>query len=278
MTEFPRFIRGVAAAASAVLVLAACGGREASTTKWPADVAVVETINGEPVPQLMLDLLARDRRLDLAVPEQREQAMTELRQYVVLDQAARKQGFARDPKFLAGVELYRLQGSAEATLAKFREAATVDEAALKAEYDRQVAAAGPDEYDFSQLLFDDENDALNAVADVAAKPFDAVFETWAAKAKQARAFSGVRPTQLPEPLGKALAELKVGETTRLPVKTDFGFAVLHASAVRPITPPPFEQVKEGVRASVLARYADQRLDELMKEAKVEMKTPTPAKP
>ncbi|MBX3693459.1 peptidylprolyl isomerase [Dokdonella sp.] len=278
MTEFPRFIRGVAAAASAVLVLAACGGQGGATTKWPADLAMVETINGEPVPQLMLELLARDRRLDLSVPEQRERAMLELRQYFVLDQAARKQGFVRDPGFLAGVELYRLQGSAEATLARFREAATVDEAALKAEYDRQVAAAGPDEYDFSQLLFDDENDALNAVADVATKPFEAVFEAWRAKAKQARAFSGVRPAQLPEPLGKALAELKAGETTRLPIKADFGFAVLHVSTIRPVTPPPFEQVREGVRASVLARYADQRLEELMSAAKVETKTPTPAKP
>lgn len=282
MIDVPRVLRSAAALVLAASALVACGGRDADAPKWPADVAVVETINGEPVVQPLLELLARDRRLDLSVPEQREQAMTELRQYVVLDQAARKQGFERDPKFLAGVELYRLQGSAEATLAKFREAATVDDAALKAEYDRQVAAAGPDEYDFSQLLFDSEDEALNAAGEAANKPFDSVFESWRTKAKQARPFTGVRPAQLPEVLGKALAGLKAGETTKIPVKTDFGFVVLHVTAVRPITPPPFDQVKESVRATVLSRYADQRLDTLMKEAKVEMKTPAaapaPAKP
>ena len=276
MRQLPSLIRLTTAAC--VSMLAACGGRDAATVQWPAGTAMVETVNGEPVPQVMLELLARDRRLDLGVPEQRDQAMTELRQYLVLDQAARKQGFARDPHFLAGVELYRLQGSAEATLAKFRDAASIDDAALKAEYDRQVAAAGPDEYDFAQLLFETENEALDAAADAATRPFDAVFESWQAKAKQARRFNGVRPAQLPEPLDKALAALKPGESTKLPLKAAFGHVLLHVTTVRPVTPPPFEQVKDGVRASVLARYADQRLEELMKEARVEMHTPSAAKP
>jgi len=276
MTILSRPVRNGLAAIAGVFALAACGSHE-QATRWPADVAIAETVNGEPVPNLMLELIARERQADLAVPEQREKVVRELREYIVLDQAARKQDFARDPKFLAATELYRLQGVAEAARVKLGEGATVDDAALKAEFDRQIALAGPSEYDFGQLLFDNEDDAIKAVEDATTKPFDAVLAAWRDKAKQAQSFSRVRPVQLPEPMAKAIATLAAGETTKLPVKTDFGWVVLHVDAVRAVTPPAFEQVKDSVRATVLARYADQQIEKLLGDAKVEMKTPPAAK-
>lgn len=276
MSTFPQCARSAFPLILAALALTACGSA-GQTPRWPADVAIAETINGEPVPTIMLELIARERQADLAVPEQREKVVGELRQYIVLDQLARKQDYARDPKFLAATELYRLQGVAEAARLKLADGASVDDAALKAEYDRQVALAGPSEYDFAQLVFANEDAAINAVGDAATKPFDAVVATWREKAKQAQTFTRIRPSQLPEALGKALSALAAGETSKLPVKTDFGWVVLHVNAVNAVTPPPFEQVKDGVRATVLARYADQQIEKLLADAKVDMKTPPAAK-
>ena len=276
MTFVPVCMRTPLAMMIGALALAACGSAE-QTPRWPADTAIAETVNGEPVPAVMLELIARERQADLAIPEQREKVVAELRQYVVLDQLARKEGFARDPKFLAATELYRLQGVAEAARVKLAEGASVDDVALKAEYDRQVALAGPSEYDFSQLVFDNEDAAIKAVEDAATTPFEAVLAAWRDKAKQAQSFARIRPSQVPESMGKALSALAAGETTKLPVKIDFGWVVLHVTAVNAVTPPPFDQVKDSVRATVLARYADQRIEKLLGEAKVEMKTPPAAK-
>ena len=272
MSKTRRGMRAAAAAVAMSAFFAGCGGT-GSQAGLPSDLPVAETINGQAVPQVLVDLIARERGLDLGVPEQREKAIQEMRQYIVLDQVARKENYAADSAFAAEVELNRLQGVANASIAKFRGEARIDDAALKAEYDRQIERAGTSEYDFSQLLFDNENDALKAAGEAVDAPFDKVMEAWRDKARQGNSFSSVRPGQLPEPLARALADLKPGESSKLPIKTEFGWFVVHVAAVRPVTPPPFEQVKDSIRSSVLGQFADQRLEKLLAEARIEMKTP-----
>lgn len=255
-----------------VATVTGCSG-SADTSGLPADLPVVETVNGQAVPQILLDALARERKLDLSIPEQRAAALTELTDYILLSQAAIKEGYARDPEFAAEVEINRLRGTANATIGKFRSSAQVDDSVLRTEYDQQIARAGTSEYDFSQLLFDSEDDALKAAGEAMSKPFNEVFDAWSTKAKQARAFQRVRPSQLPEALGKALVALKSGETIKVPVKTDYGWHVIHVGAISPFVPPPFEQLKDSIRETLLTQLGEQRLAKLRSEAKVATETP-----
>jgi peptidyl-prolyl cis-trans isomerase C len=221
----------------------------------------------------LLDALARERNLDLSVPEQRERALTELTDYVLLSQEAAREGYSRDPAFAAEVEINRLLGLTNATLGKFRESAQVDDSVLRVEYEQQIAKAGSSEYDFSQLLFDSEDDALKAAGEALTKPFSEVFDSWGKRAKQARAFQRVRPTQLPEPLGNALSALKSGETSKVPVHTEYGWHVIHVGAISPFVAPPFEQLKESIRDTLLGQLSQQRLAKLRSDAKVVTETP-----
>jgi peptidyl-prolyl cis-trans isomerase C len=259
------------------LALAGCGGKS-NDSALPPGLPSVETVNGQVVPQVLLDALARERNLDLSVPEQRAKALTELTDYVLLAQAAAAGDFAKDPEFAAEVEINRLRGMANATVAKFRSSAQVDDSVLKTEYDRQIALAGRSEYDFSQLLFDNEDDALKAAGEAMSKPFNEVFDAWSGKARQARAFQRVRPAQLPEKLGKALASLKSGETLKVPVQTDFGWHVIHVGAISPFVPPTFEELKESIRDTLLGQLAQQRVAKLRSEAHVVTETPEAAQP
>lgn len=254
--------------------LIACGQRaNDAAPALPADLPIAQTVNGEGVPLILLELLAKERTLDLQVPEQRAAALSELTDYLLLGQLARKENFPADVDFAAYVELNRLQALANATAIKLRDSATVDDAVLKAEYDAEIARLGSNQYDFSQLLFANEDDALAAASDAVDTTFDKVLETWSAKAAQARSFSAARPGQLPEPLAKALATLKAGDTLKVPVKTDFGWHIVHVTAVTPFVPPPFEQVKESVRATVLGQVVDQRIAKLRSDADVKVETP-----
>ncbi len=253
-------------------MLAGCTGADRNAA-LPSDLPIVETVNGQPVPQVLLDVLARERKLDLSVAEQRAAALTELTDYILLEQASKAEAYAKDPAFAAEVEINRLQGNANATMAKFRSAAQVDDSVLQTEYQQQIAKAGSSEYDFSQLLFAKEEDALKAAGEAISQPFNEVFERWSKKALQARAFQRVRPTQLPPALGDALSALKSGETSKVPVHTEYGWHVLHVGAISPFAPPTFEQLKGSIRETVLTQLGQQRLMKLRDSAKVVTETP-----
>jgi peptidyl-prolyl cis-trans isomerase C len=254
-----------------VLALAGCsGGSDTRVIQLPADGPIAETVNGTPVPQVLLDAVARGRGLHLDQPEQREQALKLTTDFVLLSQAVQRENFLADPQFRADVEVARLKAIAEGGIAAYEKQTPIGEDVLKAQYDAEVAHAGKVEYDFSQLLFADEGDALQAAQEITTgKSFGDVFDAWRSKAKQAKRFSRIRADQLPEPLAKALAGMKTGEHTKDPLKTEFGWHVAQLDAANPFTPPPFEQVKEKIRDGVLLKAGQQRVEKMREQAKVE---------
>lgn len=265
-------IRISAIALAMAMVLAGCSGADRNAA-LPSSLPTVETVNGQPVPQVLLDVLARERKLDLSVAEQRAAALSELTDYILLEQASKAEAYTTDPMFAAEVEINRLQGNANATMAKFRSASQVDDSVLQTEYQQQISKAGRSEYDFSQLLFAGEDDALKAAGEAISQPFSEVYERWSKNAVQARAFQRVRPTQLPPALGNALRTLNAGETSKVPVHTEYGWHVLHVAAITPFVPPTFEQLKDSIRETVLTQLGQQRLMKLRDSAKVVTETP-----
>jgi peptidyl-prolyl cis-trans isomerase C len=74
---------------------------------------------------------------------------------------------------------------------------------------------------------------------------------------------------VPQDLGKVIASMQNGETTKVPVKTQFGWHVVHLDIVNPYSPPAFEEVKEGIRRNLQMKINRERLDKLRETAKVE---------
>jgi peptidyl-prolyl cis-trans isomerase C len=60
-----------------------------------------------------------------------------------------------------------------------------------------------------------------------------------------------------------------GDTTKVPIKTEFGWHVVHLDIANPYSPPPFEQVREGIRRNMQLRIGRERLDKLKEQAKIE---------
>ena len=259
--------------AAGVAAVAACSQQGASSgdaVQMSASGPTAETVNGTKVPQSLLESVAHQHNLHLDNPQQREQAINILTDEVLVAQAVQHESFASSEPFQAAVEAERLKGVADAAFAEYQKLTPISDDNLKAEYDAQSARAGNQAYDFGQLLFANEADALKAEDDiVSGKAFSAVFDAYRTKAKQAKMFTRVRPDQLPEPLTKALQNLKNGETTKVPVKTEYGWHVVHLDIVNPYTPPPFEQVKEGVRRGMQVKMAQERVKKLRDSAKIE---------
>ncbi|MDR3389866.1 MAG: peptidylprolyl isomerase [Rudaea sp.] len=255
------------------IVIAGCSPGNAPDTRpvqMPANGPLAETVNGTPVPQALLEAIADDRNLRLDKPEQREQALKVTTDLVLMAQAAQRNKLFADVQFQGAVEAARLKGVAEAAVSAFEKQTPIGDEVLKAQYNNEVGLAGKFDYDFSQLLFGNEDDAIKAEDDVlSGKPFSQVFDDWRAKARQAKAFSRVHLNQVPQALAVALAAMKNGETTKVPIKTEFGWHVVHLDIANPFTPPPFDQVKDGIRRTTLLKIGQQRLEKLREQAKVE---------
>jgi len=261
-------------------LLGACSpGGDSRVIQMPDGGPVAEVVNGTPVPQTLLEAIARSRNLHLDKPEQREQALKFTTDLVLMAQAAHRERFDTDPQVRADAEAARLKALAEGVVAAYEQRTPITDEMLKAQYDSDIRQTGKLDYDFSQLLFAEQADAMKAEDELlGGKPFAQVFDAWRGKARQAKAFSRVHAGQLPPELVKALDELKDGESTKLPVKTEFGWHVVRRDGAAPFTPPPFDEVKEKIRRTMLLQAGQQRLEKLREQAKVEYpQSATPAK-
>ncbi|MDC8015911.1 peptidylprolyl isomerase [Tahibacter soli] len=266
---------------STAVLLAAC-----SSEKAPLVTAVQYTagnpairVNDQPISEALLANVAKGRNLDLTKPEQRQRAIKELSDYVILARAAEKSGLAVDPEALATIEAARLQGLANATLTHYAKTHPIADEMVKAEYDQQIQKAGTQSYDFTQLILDNEADAMTASAEIlGGKAFQAVYDEWAPKTRQSKAYKGVRLAQLPAPeIADTLKSLKPGEATKVPLKTSFGWHLILLQAVNDVAPPPFEQVKNELRRVMIKRQGDVWMEKMRGESLIlDLQTPQPA--
>jgi hypothetical protein len=255
------------------VTLAGCGHNDTADNRiiqLPAGGQIAETVNGTAVPQSLVEAVARQHNWHLDQPAQRGQAMRVLTDLILISQEAQRENYFADAQVQADVEAARLKAVADIAIVEFEKRSVISDTVLKAEYDAQTARTGKLAYDFTQLLFATEDEALKAEGDVlAGKPFQQVYDTWRSKAKQARAFTRVRLDQVPEGLSKVIAAMQNGETTKVPVNTQFGWHVVHLDIVNPYSPPEFDQVKEGIRRNMQLKISRDRLDKLKETAKVE---------
>lgn len=273
------------------IALAACnGGGSAGAGNTSATIRLAdpgpaaETVNGEEVPERLLEAYARLRNLDLSRPELRQRALKDLANIVVTAQAARDAKFYDDPEFAATAEMMRLQSLASATSAQFQRTGAIDDAALRAEYEKVSQTNAGTDYAFTQLVFRDQASAQKVAAEIAkGKPFDKALDEHKTDALQARRFQNIRTRQMPEALAKAIEAMKPGDVSREPVQTPLGFHIVHLEAATPHPPESFDAVKERLRGTLQKRAAEERLVKLRTEAKIVVApapaaaTPTPEK-
>ena len=264
----------------ATAVLAACGagssdqGRDTSVVQLSGNGSVAATINGVKVPEPLLDAVAKVRGLDISVPEQREKAMDDLSQYVLLAEQAPKLKVRQQADLAASMEVARLQGVANAVLLAYNRNHPVTDDMVAEDYARQIKEAGDKTYRFTQLLFEDEAEADKVAAELAAgKSFTVVYDEWSSNARDAQSFSEVFPRQLPPQMAAVLTTLKPGESTKTPILTNLGWHLLHLDGVDPFQPPPLDQVRDKVRSGMEQKQVQAWLGSLKSEAKIIIEKP-----
>lgn len=284
MTFLP--VRPIAAALVCVL-LAACGGGQVADDSGKTQVlqgapqgAMVAVVNGESVTQPVFETFAKGLGLDIAQPEQRQQALDRLIETLLLAQTGLTGSEAGSDSLKAELALGRMQVLAAHQLNALRGEVQIGEQELRDYYAREVERAGAIEYQAQHILYADEATAAAALAEALAPDadFEALIQKHAATALQARDLGWANLTQTPPEFAELLGQLVDGEVAPVVVQTRFGYHVLRRAGSRPYQPPAFEEVRPGIEQQLQQQAVAERVRALRAAAQITApgaSTPTP---
>src|SRR4051812_8928888 len=97
-----RIMRNTLGIAIAAALIAGCSAQgQSGAVQMATSGKIVETVNGTPVPESLLDAVARQHNLHLEKPGVRDQALNLLTDMVIVAQAAQHEPFASDENYQA---------------------------------------------------------------------------------------------------------------------------------------------------------------------------------
>ncbi len=226
-------------------------------------------VNGEAVPEIMIEAFARQRGWDVRDPGQRQQVLDSVADLVAMAQAAQTSGLLDDVAVAAELEIERLNRLSGEFVR--RSSAEPTDQELRAAYEQEVANNGSDEFQIAHILFD--NQAAADAASIALSTGTAFDDLLASSVgqvgvKDSKDLGWVRKPQLPAPLAEALQGMVDGGISPV-VQTEFGFHVALLRARRPLQAPSFETVRDGIKATLQRKRALDFAATIKSKAKIE---------
>jgi peptidyl-prolyl cis-trans isomerase C len=280
MTAFTLGLR-----ASRPLALVAGAGLLALAMAAPAsagDTDVVATVNGKPIIEAdvkMLDALMGDALARVPEASRHPLLVNVLVETRLLAEAGEAAGKETSPAVQRRLEWLKAQTLRDAYVHEVVDPQVTD-AVVRARFDEMIKQVKTQtEIHARHILVKTEDEAKAIIAEL---DKGADFATLA-KAKSTGptgphggdlGFFG-RGRMVPA-FDKAAFELKVGDYTKVPVKTQFGWHVIKVEEARDIKPPSFDEVKVRLRQ----RMEQEKLREVVTalKAKAKIEITAPAKP
>jgi len=253
---------------------------EAATPAAPDPKKVVATIDGKPVTEaeLALALQSVDQQYSQLPPEQRRaaafMAIMEIR---LLADKAVADGLDKDPDFQQRMAFLQQRALHSEIIEKDVGAKITDEE-VRARYDKQIADTPPvNEVKARHILVKtkEEADAIVKQLDGGAKFEDlAAQHTTDPSGKTTGGDLGYfAPGQMVPEFEKAAFALNVGEYTKEPVQSQFGWHIIKVEDKRAQQPPAFDTVKDQIRNLVFREKYFAMVNDLRKAAKVDVTDP-----
>ena len=230
-------------------------------------------VNGKEIPAIYGELIRREMAQNQPDSPQLDARVREsLINLELLSRAALDKGLDKEPRLAAALDIRRKDMLAKAYLEDHVKAHPVTDAEIQAAYDKAVAGAVIEsEYQARHILVKTEAEAKKLIADLGKK---AKFEDLAKKYSQDPGSAKVGGTlgwsdrgAYVKEFSDALASLKKGETTKTPVKTQFGYHIIRLEDTRKQQIPPLE----AVRGQIIKDAQQSRIRDAIKEVRANAK-------
>jgi peptidyl-prolyl cis-trans isomerase C len=243
----------------------------------------VATVNGKPLKKAYLDQIAKQgeasgQKMD---DNARRNAIQALIDRELLVQEAEKAGINKSPDFITRAEMARDEMLANIYLRTQLEKTPVDDAALKAEYEKFKQQIGNKEYKVRQIAVASEDEAKALISQLS-KGADFSAMAKEKSTDQATKANGgdigwVIPAQMRRPFGGIVSSLPKGLYNTIPVRTESGWVVLKVDDIRDHEAPALEKMKEPLTRSLRQQQTQKIISDLRAKAKVvDGNAPAPA--
>jgi peptidyl-prolyl cis-trans isomerase C len=267
------------AACSLVLGLVFSAPVAAFAQDTAPDKTVVATVNGSPITEHDLEMAQSDLGPQFAqLPEEQKRAaaLSAAIEIRLLATKADEEGLDDTDAFQDRMEFLR-QRALHSAFVESKVAAEVTEEAVRARYDKEVAATPPvNEIRARHILVATKEEADAIVAQLeAGGDFEAIAKEKSTDgaAAQGGDLGYFGPGQMVPPFEEAAFALEVGQYSKEPVQTQFGFHVIKVEDKRTQQPPAFDQVKEQVRTLLFRETYFAAVQALREAATVEVQDP-----
>lgn len=213
----------------------------------------IALVNGKPVPKTRLETLVQqaEKAGQKVSPEMMQQARDQVVLREIFAQEAERRGLQTSADYRAQMELARQSILIRSLFDDFRAKNPITDEAAKAEYDKFKAQAAGTEYRARHILVETEDEAKALIAQIKA---GASFEELAKKSSKdpgSGANGGdldfAKPDAYVKEFSDAMAQLKKGEMTQTPVKSQFGYHIIRLDDTRQAEFPDFEAVKAQIK-------------------------------
>ena len=243
-----------------------------SMTLQAQNVAIV---NGKAVPKTRLNMLAAqvERSGRAVTPDMEQQLREEVIMREIFMQEAEKQGLEASDDYKVQLEIAKQSILIRELFAQYQKANPVSEADIKAEYDKFVASNSGKEYRARHILVEKEDQAKAIIASLKK---GGKFEDIAKKQSKdpgSGANGGdldwANPSSFVKEFSQAMVELKKGQVTDMPVKTQFGFHIIRLDDTRETPVPKFDEVKAQISQQMQQGKLAEYQQSLREKAKIE---------
>jgi peptidyl-prolyl cis-trans isomerase C len=277
-----RTLRNLAVALVAGTFAVAAGAQDKAekaskkTAAAPASSAAGKVVvNGVTIPQSRIDAMNRELSAQ-GQPDTEERKLAvkeELVNREVLAQAAARRGLDKNPDIAAQMDMAKQAVLVRALFEEEVKKNPITEAQLEQQYEVFKGSMGANEYKVRHILVDKEDDAKAIIAELN-KGGD-----FAKLAKEKSKDPGSKDNggdldwgpsaRYVKPFADAVTGMQKGQTTPVPVKTDFGYHVIRLDDVRPLQVPPFAELKEQFRQRAQQQQIQKLVADLRSKAKIE---------
>ncbi|OQW71508.1 MAG: peptidylprolyl isomerase [Proteobacteria bacterium ST_bin11] len=241
----------------------------------------VASVNGTYISKKTLETLEKEiaeRSQGQTFPK--EQLLEELIQRELLIQQAVQKQLDKSPEVIERMATVRNSLLSQAALQDYLKANPVTDEEIKTEYDSKMANMGS-EYKARHILVKTEDEAKKLIAELEkGGDFTALAKKHSIDpmGSEGGDLGWFTADRMVPPFSEAVVALENGKFSKQPVQTQFGWHVILREESRALTPPPFDSVKEQIRPMLQRQKAQAMIENLRKNAKVEvLLPPTPPK-
>jgi len=231
-------------------------------------------VNGVAISQTLADLFIAEQKAQGAPdsPELKKAVREELIRRELLIQEAKKAGLDKKPDVAAQAEAARQAFFVRAFVQDYVKKNPISDAQLKTQYEAIKTQLGTTEYKTRHILVKNEDDAKAIIANLkkGAKFEDLAKQSIDPGSKDNGGDLGwASAGNFVKPFSDGLTSLSKGKFTEVPVKTEFGYHVILLEDSRPLSVPPFEEIKPRLLQQAQSQQINKLVDGLRAKAKID---------